>query len=123
MYAPSAADGTGGSGCELGTGVQSSAWKMKSSSFVSRIGGRHIGKKRAGGICPDVVYDHRSRAMAFAHPEIVVDFGTRSTGQPRETPQTDCDNAVLQLAGGKMQNSPHTQLGSGAAVRWLNRVD
>ena len=87
---------------------------MKSSSFASRIGGRHIGKKRAGGVCLDVVYDHRSRAMAFSHPEIVVDFGTRPTGQPRGTPQTDCDNAVLQLAGGK--NTEFTSQPSWAAA-------
>ena len=30
---------------------------------------------------------------------------------------------LSRLQGGKMQSSPHTQLGSGAAVRWLNRVD
>ena len=49
MCVLSAADGAAGSGCELGIGAQSSAWKMKSLSFASRIDGGYIGKRQSGG--------------------------------------------------------------------------
>ena len=58
---------------------------MKSLSFASRIGGMYIGKKQSGGSCLNVVYDRRSKVMAFARPDIMVDFGAWSTGEPRET--------------------------------------
>ena len=65
----------GSSDCELGTGGQSSAWKMKSLSFASRLGGRYIGKRQSGGSNLNAVYDRRSKAMTFARSEIMIDFG------------------------------------------------
>ena len=42
----------------------------------------YIGKKQSGGSCLNVVYDRRSKVMAFARPDIMVDFGAWSTGEP-----------------------------------------